>query len=325
MQPSELMMGEVRTQLLQNSTEIDSETSAQVLAFRADERPRISVRPIRYACSPELLSGIDCPLRTSSGTKTRGVGTAQARAVINGGRILQSSSYTSIPEGSVERRGPWSSYLARPGVIELIGRRADPADLVTGFLSADHANDFLDLGAISDRLMDRVQGSKSLDRHPPFKISRSRLRWVAETTDGTPEAHFVLVSDTVRALHLKCPRETSRGIVAVCEDLAYHDWLLSSLVLLSSKVLMGAAPPAELGKLLAPPIHHLLHLWMPAAHIDRTLLWPWEALEESPGFTRQWQSSVDRMRDKVSINILSLLSGGPHDPDKGSSHGARRD
>jgi hypothetical protein len=295
-----------------------------VLAVRAGERPRVSLRPTLYALSPELLNGIDCRLRTSSGTRTHGVGTARTRAVISGGRILQSSSYASIPEDSVEHRMPWSYYLARPGVVELIGKRADRSDLAAGFLNGDDAGDYLDLGAISNRLMDRIQTSSSLDRRPPFKISRARFRWVAETTDGTPEAHFILVSDTVRTLHLKCPHETGTGIVEVCEDLALHDWLLSSLILLSSKARIGATSPAELGTLLAPPINHLLHLWMPAAHVDKSLHWPWAALEENPGFTRQWRSSVDRIRDQIAINTLDLLSRGSGDREK-RNHGVRRE
>jgi hypothetical protein len=323
MRHSTLMMGEVRTQLLQNFTEIDSDLSAQVLGVRADERPRISLRPTLYALSPEMLSGIDCRLRSSSGPRTHGVGTARTRAVISGGRILQSSSYAAIPEGSAEHRMPWSHYLARPGVIELIGKHADHSDLATGFLGGDDA-ECLDLGAMSNRLMDRIQASRSLDRRPPFKISRTRFRWVAETTDGTPEAHFTLVSDTVRTLHLKCPHETGTGIVDVCEDLALHDWLLSSLITLSSKARIGATSPAELSTLLAPTINHLLHLWMPAAHVGKSLHWPWAALEENPGFTRQWRSSVDRIRDQIAINTLDLLSRGFIDREK-RNHGVRRE
>jgi hypothetical protein len=300
-----LLMGEVHTQLLQNRTEVDPTTSASLLALRADERPRVWLRPMAYTLSPELLSGVDCGLRTGTGARTHGVGTARVRAAIRGGRVLQTSTYAEVPEGTGDHRRPWSYYLARPGVIETVGRRAAPAVLADGFLGGE-GGDELDLGSVSGRLMDRVQVSRSLDRRAPFRGARTRLRWVAEPAGAGAEVHFTLVSDTVRTLRLRGPQETGPAMAAVCEDLAFHDWLLTSLLTLSARI--GAASAAQLAERLTPPVEHLLHLWMPTAHVDRDLRWPWEALEDNPGFTRQWRSAVDRIRDRIAVNTLDLLS-----------------
>lgn len=303
-----LIVGEVRTQLLQNSTELGQDLCCQVLGLRADERPRTSLRPIAYAVSPDLLGGVDCRLANAPGTRTRGVGTARGRVAISGGRVIQSSCHAVIVDGP-DHRLPWSHYLARPGVIEVIGKRPDWSALATGFLTADDGDDVLDLGEMSGRLMDRVQSSKPLDRRPPFKIARTRLRWVLETGGDTWQARLVLVSGTLRTLHLRCPDDAGPAMAALCEDLALHDWLLSSLLLLSEKARIGASSPSELARLLAPA-NHLMHLWMPAAHVDKTLRWPWAALEKNPGFTRQWEASVNRIRDQIAIKTLDLLSSG---------------
>ena len=58
---------------------------------------------------------------------------------------------------------------------------------------------------------------------------------------------------------------------------------------------------------LRPVIDHLLHLWMPGAQVDRGLMSIWADLERKPGFTRQWEASVNRVRDQVSLHTLQLL------------------
>ena len=58
---------------------------------------------------------------------------------------------------------------------------------------------------------------------------------------------------------------------------------------------------------LRPAVDHLLHLWMPYAHVDCSLLHLWDVLERDPGFTRQWQNLVQRIRDQLAVQAVPLL------------------
>jgi hypothetical protein len=304
-----LVMGEVHTGLLQNSGEIPESTCRDVLRLLSGERVRVSRRPIVYAVSPDLLTGVDCRLPSASQSRIRGAGTILSRSSITGGRVVQGSSYTRIERSGSDRRQPWSHYLARPGVVEVLGK-AKPRDLADGF-AEDPPADGLDLGAISARFMDVVQSSPLLDRRAPFKIARTRLRWVAEP--GEPAIHFTLHSDQMRTVRLVHTGEFTPAVVDLCEDLALHDWLLTALLVIIERARIGGTPGPEAAVKLAPAVDHLLHLWMPSARVDDLLSPFWESLDRRPGFTRQWQSLVDRVRDQLAVHTLAFLrekSGG---------------
>ena len=152
-----LTVGEVHTGLLQNWASLTQLLSTQVLVLVPGARVRRSERPIAHVVSPDLLTGIDCRLATSSGARVRGIGTAVSRATITGGRILQGCAYAQITKSGADRRLSWSHYLSRPGVVETLGKtdRARPR----WWLSHGQAGTAvsLDLGAISGRVMDMVQ------------------------------------------------------------------------------------------------------------------------------------------------------------------------
>ncbi|GAA1007591.1 hypothetical protein Aple_019010 [Acrocarpospora pleiomorpha] len=299
-----LIMGEVRTGLLQNSAEIEERDHQAVLGLLAGERVRMSRRPIVYAVSPDLLTGVDCRLPSASRARIRGVGTVVSRSSITGGRVLQGSSYVRVVRGEVNYRLPWSHYLARPGVVEVLGKVSGP-DVADGFLAFGAAGEHLDLGSVSDRFMDVVQESPVLDLRAPFRSNRTRLRWVAET--GEPGVHFTLGEGQERTLKITHPGEFSPAVVDLCEDLALHDWLLTTLLTIVQKARIGGASRPEVSARLAPAVDTLLHLWMPGARIHPSLAALWESLERTPGFSRQWQSLVDRIRDQLAVNTLALL------------------
>jgi hypothetical protein len=305
-----LTVGEVHTGFLQNSTSLTQILSAQVLALVPGSRVRRSERPIAHAVSPDLLTGIDCRLATSSGARVRGIGTAVSRAAITGGRVLQGSAYAQIIKSEVDRRLPWSHYLSRPGVIETVGR-TDLIDLTGGFLTARQAPVSLDLGAISGRAMDMVQRSSELDRKPPFRMARTRMRCVVAVTRTQPadtRAQFTIDSATTRTLRLTVGENDLLAAVELCEDLALHDWLLTALLELIERSRSGRNARPELVDRLCPAIDHLLHLWMPAARLDKSMLPLWRSLEQQPGFTKQWAASVSWIRDQVALNAIMLLS-----------------
>ncbi|WP_405394228.1 SCO2521 family protein [Microbispora hainanensis] len=302
-------MGEVHTGLLQNSGEISESTCRQVLGLMAGETVVVSRRPIPHALSPGRLTGVDCTLPSASRSRIRGVGTVVSRCAVTGGRVAQGSSYVRVVRSDADRRLPWSHYLARPGVVEVLGKvkAADLAEGFTGDTMPDRPDGTcLDLGAVSDRFLDLVQQSPLLDRRAPFKIPRTSLRWVAET--GEPSIRFTLHAEQERTLRLTHPGPFTPAVVDLCEDLATHDWLLTSLLVIVERARIGGTLGAQAVARLAPAIDHLMHLWMPAARVEEWLTPFWESLERRSGFTRQWRSLVDRVRDQVAMNTLALLS-----------------
>jgi len=305
-----LTLGEVHTGLLQHSSSLPPDRCAHALALLPGEQVRRSERPIAYAVSPDTLTGVDCALATRSGARTRMVGTALSHACLTGGHILQGSTYVTVVRSQGNRRLPWSHYLARPGSVETIGR-ADPDELAAGFVAAEPQAGILDLGSISGRVMDSTQFRAGPDRRPPFRMARTRLRWAAlpaARDDAEPRVHFTIEDDAVRTVAVVAPASTLTSVAALCEDLALHDWLLTALLLIIDRSRIGAVPRPEVVRGLGPAIDHLLHLWMPAAHVDRALTGVWESIERRPGFTRQWLSSVDRVRDQIALSTLALYS-----------------
>ncbi|GAB2928199.1 SCO2521 family protein [Micromonospora polyrhachis] len=304
-----LTLGEVHTGLLQNSTSLSLEHAAQLLDRLVGERVRRSERPISYAVSTDQLTGIDCQLPTRSGSRTRGVGTVVSHAAVTGGHVVQGSTYTRVGRAAANRRLVWSHYLSRPGHVETIGK-VDAQDVCRGFLGTVYQPQVLDIGAVSARTMDAVQLSSHLDRRPPFRTRRTRLRWAvvpAEDPGAEPRGTFRVESATLRTLELTVGHDDVHAIVALCEDLALHDWLLTTLLSLIEASLTSPGTRAQKIDRLRPAIDCLLHLWMPAARLDEAVLPVWQALERRPGFTRQWQSSVDRIRDQVTLSTIALL------------------
>ncbi|MGH4008996.1 MAG: SCO2521 family protein [Pseudonocardiaceae bacterium] len=304
-----LTLGEVHTGLLRNRASVTQHLATQVLSLLLGERVRRYERPIVHAVSPDLLTGVDCRLATSSGARVRGIGTAVSRAAITGGHVLQGSTYAQVVKSDTDRRLPWSHYLSRPGAIETLGK-ADRADLAGGFLTAMQAPVNLDLGAISGRMMDVVQRSKELDHALPFKMARTRLRWVVTldaAQSAASRAKFTIDSATVRTLQLTVVENDLLAAVELCEDLALHDWLLTALLKMIERSQIGASPRPQVVERLRPAIDYLLHLWMPTARLNESVLPLWESLERQPGFTKQWEASVSRIRDQVALSTIVQL------------------
>jgi hypothetical protein len=308
-----LAVGEVRTGLVQSSAALPLPVAARALGLIPGERVRTSERPIAYAVSPDRLTGLDCRLATRSGARLRGVGTAVTRATVTGGRVLQGSTHTALVRTRADRRLPWAHYLARPGVVET-AEKARWDDLADGFLAGPQPST-LDLGALNERVLDDIVVRPELDRRPPFRARRTTLRWVAERPDGGGAAgeagpivaQFALASSTLRTARLSLPADDLPAVVALCEDLALHDWLLTTLVDMVERSRLGSTRGRAAVELVRPAVDHLLHLWMPAARVDPRLLPVWRALERQPGFTRQWDVSVHRIRDQIAVTTVGLL------------------
>ncbi|EFF90934.1 MULTISPECIES: SCO2521 family protein [unclassified Streptomyces] len=315
-----LACGEIRTCLLPARQALDIRAAAQLLGLRADERVLLSERPNLYARSPDTLTGVDCPLPSANGARVRAVGTVAARAALTEGRVLQTSAYFRLPATGPDQRRPWGHYLVRPGVLEPFGKLPHEA-VAQGVLDGGRPGD-LDVGLIADGLLTRLLRHPLLDHCPPLRSRPTRLRWAAlpaHPGDGPTLERFTLAEDELRTVRLRVPEGTdSAEIAGLCDDLALHDWLLTTVVRMLDGIALGSgAPPARTRPgaedrpavltTLRPAVDHLLHLWMPRARVAAALAPLWEALEERPGFTRQWRTLVQRIRDQLALHAVPAL------------------
>ncbi len=302
-----LVCGEVRTCLLPTTQALDRRGAAQLLRLRADMYVRVSERPIMHVLSPETLTGVDCRLPASDGSRTRAVGTVIGRAALTEGRLLQTTSYFGLPAVGPDTRRPWGQYLVRPGIVEPFGtlpRKATAAGVLQGARRGE-----LDTGTIAEGLAAQLCRHELLDRRAPFASAPTRLRWVALRTGGDKPAaltNFTLAEDGLRTVKLRLPPDVPASAAAgLCEDLALHDWLLTHVQRMLDDHPFDRADDSRSLAALRPAVTHLLHLWMPRAHVDGALAHLWDTLEAAPGFTRQWQNLVQRIRDQLTLLDLA--------------------
>ncbi|WP_328478704.1 SCO2521 family protein [Actinoplanes sp. NBC_00393] len=307
-----LILGEVQTTALRHSGSVPRELAESALGLVAGERVRVSERPVSYATSPDVLTGVDCSLAARPGA--RGVGTLTGRVCLTGGLVLQGSVLAPIDPVAAGRRQPWSHYLARPGVVEAIGR-ADLPGVVATHLASGRDVSTMGMGAFAARLLDDVQGCPALDRHTPIRARRTVLRWAAlhdEEVDGV-RVRFTVREDGLRTVFLLLGSQETAEIADLCEDLAMHDWLLTALLSVIDHSRIGVAEPAHSVERLRPAVDRLLHLWMPAARLGGFAPAVWGALEDRPGLSRQWEASVQRIRDQMAMAaaLATRTAGAP--------------
>lgn len=305
-----LVLGEIRTCMLQNSKPLGRSVVADLLRLIPGERVRLSERPVAQAVSPTTTTGVDCQLRTASCSRCRGVGTVAARAVVTGGRILQGSAYVRVVPGAADHRLAWSHYLAMLGVVETIGKFNLP-DLTEGFLAGHEPGNTLDLGAVSERIVGSVQRAPQLDHVVALRSRRTRMRWAAVVADSAADrrsGELVIVDDVVRTFRLSaCPNDLD-NVVGFCENLALHDWILTTLLNVVERAEIDWTSNVATETRLRPVVSNLLHLWMPGAHVDEAFMPLWHSLERRPGFTRQWEATVTRIRDQLALSTIAALN-----------------
>ncbi|GAB4589900.1 SCO2521 family protein [Nocardia sp. IFM 10818] len=312
-----VLLGEVRTGLLPTADALPPREVAELLALLPGQRVLMRERPLALAISPSSAVGVDCQLATVSRSQSRAIGTVAAHAVLVGGRIVQSSAGTRVVRAANSNRRPWSHYLTQVGSMELIPRLGDDTaaavDLTEGFLEASSGTT-LDLGSISDRLLTRVRIDPRLDQQPPVRATTTRLRWaarVAPPVGGGPRNRtlfaFRLEDETTRTVRIMVPTVRDlAGVQRFCEDLAAHDWLLTTLDTLLNDAAQ-AGPHRDTVQFLAPMLEELVHLWMPGAHTPPRLRELWTRLESDPGFSRQWTAQVGQLRDRLAVATLAAL------------------
>lgn len=324
-----LIAGEVHTGLLRGPDPVTADQARRLVDLVVGEPVLVSERPIAYVRSPETPVGVDCGVGTGESTRqVRGVGTALQRAAITGGHVVQGSAYATFVRADGSARQPWSYYLTRPGVIETLSRTRWE-EVAAALAAPDRPGASLDLGAIAGRAADRVQRSMSRSGPVRLRAPRTRLRWIAQVDDsgaGTTQVAFTVRSGDLRMLRLALPPALAAGeafaageslaagealareLAVVCEDVAAHDWLLSALLEVVRKSAIGMIPRGEALARLLPAIDYLLHLWMPGARGDAITSEVWAALDRRPGFGRQWDTLVHRIRDQLSVGAVAGLA-----------------
>jgi hypothetical protein len=303
-------MGEVHTGLLHHSSAISPASATRLLDVVLGERVSRSDRPISYVLSPSQLTGVDCLLPAASGTKVRAVGTTASRTALTGGHLLQGSAYVQVRRSAAARRLPWSHYLDRPGIVETLGK-ADGSQLADGFLDAKPSAGYLDLASIARLAMDSVQDQRDLDHRSACRSSRTRFRWVVPpSTADQRHVIFGIQNDVTRTVRLPNRSLDVTVVAELCEDLALHDWLLTTLLSLIERSRIGFGSRSGVVERLQPAVDFLLHLWMPAARTDEALIDVWDSVEQGSGLSRQWQVNVDRVRDQLALGTMEKLSTG---------------
>jgi hypothetical protein len=301
-----LTIGEVHTGLLLTSAAVSADAATSLLDIMPGGTVRTRQRPVRYAWSPEVLTGVDCLAPLACQREVRVVGTSATRVCLTDGYMVQASTRATLKHDPTGRRRPWGHYLAQPGVLEVLGTEMEE-NLAVGFLAGPATIRALDLGAVNTRALAAIQRSKYLDKMPPFRSRRTRLRWSAQSTKAAHEMVFTLASDGLRTVRLHTNEADPQALAEFCDDLALHDWMLSTLLELVDRAMARRRPAIEIINMLRPGVDHLVHAWMPAAHINKSLVSTWHEFEQRSGLSLQWQKTVERIRDQLSVGVIEAL------------------
>ncbi|WP_433660589.1 SCO2521 family protein [Nocardia sp. CA-128927] len=306
------ILGEIHTCLLPSRNVLDMPASIELLsAVQPGSTVTSRERPIPLVISPNRVEGVDCNLIPLSGKHIHAIGTVASRTVVVGGRILQGSSQTRVTRARESSRQLWSHYLSRPGTVEAVSKLgvASPGRLADGHLQS-RADDQLDLTSISQRMSTFIRVDPRLDQKMPFRAGATRLRWaveVAPDVNQLPHFAFRLVDKKLRSVRLTMAEPDVAAAQRFCEDLALHDWLLTTISQVAERVGPSDRETDMLLDQLVPMLDQLVPLWMPGAHTSPRLRQLWAELETDPGFTRQWTARVGQLRDRMTTETLKAL------------------
>ncbi|GAA2047832.1 hypothetical protein GCM10009839_61470 [Catenulispora yoronensis] len=303
--PPAVVLGVVTTNLLDTSEPLPLEAARQALRLLPGVGADWRAYPVEQVVSPDLFYGVDCKLPGVRGAHPRAIGTVRARAVLTAGHVVQGSTRVDVVLDASNRRMPWSYYAARVGAVEAI-RKADPAELVSGFLTARRQPGLLDLGGIGSRVMSRLDDIPQVDGRLGMRTEASRLRWAVQVREGEEMGAEVMVGeDGTFRVAMTAPWALVPDIVEFCEILALHQWLLAALKNAFRRAGSASAPMDELD----PALSYLGHLWNPTAHLPTATAWLWAELEVDAQLTWGWDSTLTRVRDKVALLTRKAIEG----------------
>ncbi|QIS06960.1 hypothetical protein F5X71_35755 [Nocardia brasiliensis] len=308
--PPLVVLGEIHTCLLPSRTVLDTTAGIELLsAVRRGIAVTARARPMPLVVSPNRFEGVDCDLIPVSGRHIHVIGTVASRTVVTGGRVLQGSSHTMVTRA--RDRQPWSYYLSRPGTVDAVSALgAEPAARIADGHLHSRGADQLDLTSISQRMSAFTGVDPRLDQKPPFRAGATRLRWSVEVStapDQQPHFAFHLAGATSRSVRLTVSARDVAVAQRFCEDLAMHDWLLTTIGQVADRGGPTGHETEPALEQLALLLDQLVPLWMPGAHTAARLRPLWAGLEDDPGFTRQWSARVGQLRDRMTSATLRAL------------------
>lgn len=296
----EVVLGAVTTGLLNSSEPLPLEAARQVLALLPGVSADWRQYPIEQVVSPDLFFGLDCGLAVRAGSQPRAIGTSQARAVLTAGHILQGSARVGVVLRASTRRLPWAHYASRTGLVEAINK-ADPAGLVAGFLQTEPDNTLLDLGMTGVHVMSLLDRAPQIDRQVRLRTQTGRLLWAARIQEDVEPVLLVEAGDDgMMRVRISTPAALLPQFVEFCEILALHHWLLAALKNAfdrAGRPRRGHRPEDELD----PALSYLGHVWNPNAHLPYEMRELWDRLESEAQLSWTWQSTLTRVRDKVTL------------------------
>lgn len=302
----EVVVGEVMTLLLRSPAALDQDRAHDLLArLVPGSTPDRFGHPVDRLMSADLTFGVDCHLATpKGGARARTIGVAAAHAVLTGGHVLQAAAHARIVVGETQHRRRWSHYTARPGYIE-VQRKAAPERLAVGFLTAESDGALLNLAGVAKQVADRVNGEVGQDQKVRLRSSPRTFRWVARVagTAGMPQVEFVRCPDGTFQINAVTNPTYLISLARFCEDVALHNWLLSTM---AAAFAGSTAAPDRIGE-MGPALELLGHLWSPGEALDERLNSLWPDLEARLHLSRGWRNQVTRVRDKILLLTLEAL------------------
>lgn len=132
-----------------------------------------------------------------------------------------------------------------------------------------------------------------------LKTQPQHLLWAALVKeDAEPDGRIEAGEDGVFRVRMSTPSALLPQFVEFCEILALHHWLLATLKnAFDRSTRKGLRAEAELD----PALSYLGHVWNPTGHLPHEMRWLWDALEDEAHLSWEWQTTLTRVRDNVSL------------------------
>lgn len=293
-----LAFGEVRTCLVQNRSTLSPMASAALLRLTPGSVVSEAERPVPRVVSPDQVTGVDCRLAVAREGRARAIGTVLSHGIITNGRVLQGGAHVALVPVSSTGRREWRHYLRRPGVAEVIGR-AEPPDMMDGYLADCMPPRGLDLSSISDRLIDQVQVTSRLDHTTALRAPTTVVRWAASLNPDTRPTVGIAKSDTpnLHILRLSCAPPNLPLLIRFCEEFALHEWLLTVVQDVVRRAKTDLARDRDPLDTLLFALDELVPLWLPPIHLGPDMKALWEGVESRTQYSLIFERQITRIRD----------------------------
>jgi hypothetical protein len=150
-----------------------------------------------------------------------------------------------------------------------------------------------------------VRDRANLDNDVRLRSRATRLRWAVEVRPDTPtpEAAIRIDDDGAFLARFTASPAHVEAVLGLCENLALHVWLLTTLSAAFERAERLSNPIGE----LRPALEYLAHLWNPSADLAPELQHVWQRLDDGPQLSWEWNTLVARIRDRVALLTAQAL------------------